>query len=116
MFKASRQSARNMSLLGGAILACTLRPTQISCDAIDGGKLPRPPHVVQELAVVVAVVVRGVALRVVGGREGGGLVPVDGVELEEHLHALCDLLGSVPAPPPLSTRVVAPPPPPSYSD
>jgi hypothetical protein len=40
---------------------------------------PTPPEVVEELAVVEAVVIRGVALCMVGGRQGGGLVPVDGV-------------------------------------
>lgn len=40
---------------------------------------PYQPEVVQELPVVEAVVVRRVALRVVGGRQHGGLVAVDGI-------------------------------------
>ena len=64
---------------------------------IDAGKLPGPARVVQEGAVVKAVVVGRVGLGVVGGRQRGGLVPVEGVAGEEVLHALRNLAGRVPA-------------------
>lgn len=64
---------------------------------IDPAKLPRPLHVVQELAVVEAVVIRRVALRVVGWRQSRLLVPIYGIVEEETLDLLGNLQGSEPA-------------------
>ena len=59
-------------------------------------KLKGPLDVVEELALVKAVVVRTVALCMIGGRQHCHLVAVDGVQLEEQLHFLCNLLiGSI---------------------
>ena len=58
---------------------------------VNGGKLPAPGVVVEELAVVKAVVVGGVALCMVGGGEHRHLVAVDGVAAEEELHLVCNL-------------------------
>lgn len=55
-------------------------------NGIDGVKLARPLHVVQELPLIVAVVVGRVNLGVVRGREGGHLVSVHRVVEEEPLH------------------------------
>ena len=55
-------------------------------------KLPGPFDVVEELALVKAVVVRTVALCMIGGCQHCHLVTVDGVQLEEQLHFLCNLL------------------------
>ena len=56
---------------------------------IDAFELPGPLGVVQELPQVKAVVVGGVALGMVSGRQRGHLVPIDGVAAEEVL----DLVG-----------------------
>ena len=60
---------------------------QLGRERVDAAELPGPAHVVQELAVVEAVVVRRVALRVVRRRQRRRLVPVDGVETEEGLRS-----------------------------
>ena len=63
---------------------------------VDALKLPGPFDVVEELALVKAVVIRTVALCVIGGCQHCHLVTVDGVQLEEQLHFLCNLLiGSI---------------------
>lgn len=64
---------------------------------INAAKLPGPFYVVEELAVVEAVVVRGVALRVVGRRQRRLLVPIQRVVEEELLDLLGDFHGREPA-------------------
>mmetsp|Transcript_11409 Transcript_11409/g.34418 ORF Transcript_11409/g.34418 Transcript_11409/m.34418 type:complete len:589 (-) Transcript_11409:799-2565(-) len=59
---------------------------------VDGRELRFETRGLQEGSEVEAVVVRGVVLRMVGGRERGHLVPVDGVVKEEVLDLLGDLL------------------------
>mmetsp|Transcript_29678 Transcript_29678/g.79690 ORF Transcript_29678/g.79690 Transcript_29678/m.79690 type:complete len:715 (-) Transcript_29678:189-2333(-) len=60
----------------------------LSHELVDHGELARETYRVEELAQVKAVVVRGVALGMVRGREGGEFVPVDCIVAEEALHLL----------------------------
>lgn len=58
---------------------------------IDGGKLPAPGCIVQELSEVKPIVVRRVALGMIGGRQCRHLVPIDGIAAEEVFNLLCCL-------------------------
>lgn len=58
---------------------------------VDFLELPRPSHVVQKWAMVVAMIVRTVRLRVIGRRQYGHLVAIDSVGTIEMLHFRCHL-------------------------
>lgn len=59
-------------------------------EAVNDTKLPRPPYIVQELAQVKAIVIRGVRLRMVCRCDGAHLMSVDCVKVKEPLYFFGD--------------------------
>eukprot|EP00982_Pelagococcus_subviridis_P006787 30294-Pelagococcus_subviridis.AAC.52 len=81
----------NPSRLSSRSLIRLLR-VRFTSDLVDFPELPRPAHVVQERPQVEPVVLRRVVFRVVRRRQRRHLMPVRGVEEEEPLHFLRDLV------------------------
>jgi hypothetical protein len=69
----------SLRLCGGSSLCL------VSQELVDGVELSRPSGVVKKRAEVKSVVIWRIILGVVGGREGGALVSVDGIKVEEAL-------------------------------